>query len=218
MLAGCAETWESDPPAAAAGGTGIARDGTIEQGPGATASIRQLPSRNSRGAVAPFGSAGEAAAYEYASGYTVGTGDRLTVKVLGEPELSAEYVVDGAGNISMPYVQNLPVAGNTTAEIEQLVAARLREGYLRNPKVSVQATSLRPFYILGEVNASGSFPYQPGLTVQNAVAIAGGYAPRADHGEVLVTRRTADGTATYKVPVTTQIYPGDVIYIRERWF
>lgn len=217
-LASCAETWEENPPTSLAGGTGIARDGTLEEGPDTTASIRSFPSRNTQGAVAPFGSKGEPQAYEYHKGYTVGTGDRLSIKVAGEPELTSEYIVDGSGNISMPYVQNLHVAGKTTAEIERAIVAGLRNGFLRNPNVSVQAVTLRPFFILGEVSAAGSFAYQPGMTVQNAVAIAGGYGPRADQGEVLITRKTADGTSTYKVPVTTQIYPGDVIYIRERWF
>jgi polysaccharide export outer membrane protein len=71
---------------------------------------------------------------------------------------------------------------------------------------------------MGEVNTAGSFEYQPGITVQNAIAIAGGYSARADHAKVLVTRKNAEGTQTYKVPVTTQIYPGDIIYVRERWF
>jgi polysaccharide export outer membrane protein len=217
-LSGCAETWDSNPPAAEAGGMGIAREGMIDQGPQAVASIRSLPSHGPNGPLPPYGSKGEAAAYEYSRGYNIGTGDKLTVKVAGEPELSADYLVDGSGNISMPYVQNLQVAGRTTAEIEGMIASRLRNGYLRDPKVSVQATTLRPFFILGEVTTAGSFGYLPGMTVQNAVAIAGGYSPRADQGEVLVTRRTADGTATYKVPVTTQLYPGDIVYVRERWF
>jgi polysaccharide export outer membrane protein len=118
----------------------------------------------------------------------------------------------------MPYVQTVSAAGITASELERLIAARLRSGFLRDPKVSVQVTTLRPFYILGEVNTAGSFPYQPGMTVQNAIAIAGGYGPRADQKLVLITRKNAQGTNTFRVPVTTQIYPGDIVYIRERWF
>jgi polysaccharide export outer membrane protein len=142
----------------------------------------------------------------------------LTIRVAGEADLTGEYVVDGAGNISMPYVQTVSAAGITASDLERLIAARLRSGFLRDPKVSVQVTTLRPFYILGEVNTAGSFPYQPGMTVQNAIAIAGGYGPRADQKLVLVTRKNAQGTNTFRVPVTTQIYPGDIVYIRERWF
>ena len=118
----------------------------------------------------------------------------------------------------MPYVQSVPVAGMNTGQIERLIVQRLKAGYLRDPKVSVQAIALRPFYIMGEVTTGGSFPYQPGMTVQNAIAIAGGYNTRADHGVVLITRKLAKGTSTYKVPVTTQVYPGDIVFVRERWF
>ena len=106
----------------------------------------------------------------------------------------------------------------STPQIEQLILQRLRAGYLKDPQVSVQVTTLRPFYIMGEVTASGSFAYQPGITVQNAIAIAGGYGARADKNEVLLTRKDATGTHTSKVPVTTQVYPGDIVYVRERWF
>ncbi len=215
-LGGCTQSWEnaSSPP----GGTGITRNGDVAEGEMAVASVKELPTRNTSGTVEPYGTKGKAAAYEYSTGYRVGAGDRLTIRVAGEPDLTADYLVDGAGNISMPYVQSLNVGGSTTPGIEAMIAQRLRSGYLRNPEVSVQVTTLRPFYILGEVNAAGSFAYQPGITVQNAIAIAGGYSPRADHRKVLITRKSADGTNTYKVPVTTQIYPGDIIYIRERWF
>ena len=111
-----------------------------------------------------------------------------------------------------------PLRAVSFRTVADAVADRLRRGYLRDPKVSAQVTTLRPFYILGEVNTAGSFAYQPGITVQNAIAIAGGYGARADQAKVLLTRKTADGTKTYKVPVTTQIYPGDIIYVRERWF
>ena len=144
---------------------------------------------DSAGAVAPFGAQGTAAAYEYQSGYKVGAGDRLTIRVAGESDLTADYLVDGSGNISLPYIQTVQIAGMTTPQVEKVITARLRNGYLRDPKVSVQATALRPFFIMGEVTTSGGFAYQSGITVQNAIAIAGGYAPRADHGPVLITRK-----------------------------
>ncbi len=193
-------------------------DGQLAEGPGAVSSVSVLPSHTARGVQEPFGSKGVAAAYEFDDGYKVGAGDRLTIRVAGETDLSNDYLVDGAGNISMPYIRTTQVAGLTAAGIEGVIAGRLRNGFLRNPSVSVQVTTLRPFFILGEVNVAGSFAYQPGMSVQNAVAIAGGYSPRADQGAVLVTRKNINGTATFKVPVTTQIYPGDIIYIRERWF
>ncbi|MCB1378244.1 MAG: polysaccharide export protein [Alphaproteobacteria bacterium] len=217
-LTACSQTWEETRPSAPPGGTGVLTSGEIAEGTYAVSSVSQLPARNTHGAIEPYGSKGTAAAYEFGTGYRVGAGDRMTIRVAGEADLSSEYLVDGAGNISMPYVQTIMVAGMTASQIENLVAQRLRDGYLRDPQVSVQVTTLRPFYILGEVNAAGSFPYQPGMTVQNAIAIAGGYGARADQKQVLVTRKNADGTATHKVPVTTQLYPGDIIYVRERWF
>ena len=218
VLAGCAQNWENNPPETAPGGVGITADNQLAEGPDAVSSVSQLPSHTPAGIQEPYGAAGVAAAYEFGEGYRVGAGDRLTIRVAGEPELTADYLVDGAGNISMPYIKTTHIGGLTAAEAEQMIAAKLRGGFLRNPSVSVQVTTTRPFYILGEVNSAGSFSYTSGMTVQNAVAIAGGYSPRADQGNVLITRKNVNGTATLKVPVTTQIYPGDIVYIRERWF
>ena len=217
-LAGCAQSWDDTQPSSPPGGTGLTAGNQLAEGSEAVSSISGMPAYSAAGAVEPFGSKGTAAAYEHGTGYRVGAGDRLTIRVAGEPDLSSEYLVDGAGTVSLPYIQTIAIAGMTATEIEKLVASRLRKGYLRDPQVSVQVTTLRPFYILGEVNTSGSFSYQPGITVQNAIAIAGGYGPRADQDKVLITRKNANGTATTKVPVTTQIYPGDIIYVRERWF
>jgi polysaccharide biosynthesis/export protein len=218
LLSACAQTWEGAPPGAAPGGTGIMADNTIAEGPGAVSSVNTLPAYTASGIRQPYGSDGEAAAYEHKQGYKVGAGDKLTIRVIGEEELTNDYLVDGSGHISMPYVQSLDVGGRTTPQVERLIAARLRKGFIRDPKVSVQVTELRPFFILGEVSDAGSFAYQSGMTVQNAIAIAGGYSARADQGAVLITRRNTSGTATVKSPVTTQVYPGDVIYVRERWF
>jgi polysaccharide biosynthesis/export protein len=218
LLSACADAWETNVPSAPPGGTGIMADDSIASGPDAVSSISQLPAANQIGATPPFATQGEAAAYEYGSGYRVGAGDKLAIRVVGEQDLTGEFLVDATGVLSLPYVQSVPVAGLNTGQIERLIEQKLKAGYLRNPKVSVQAISLRPFYIMGEVTTGGSFAYQPGMTVQNAIAIAGGYGARADKAQVLLTRRTANGTNTYKVPVTTQVYPGDVVYVRERWF
>jgi polysaccharide biosynthesis/export protein len=218
FLSGCVESWEQNGPTSLPGGTGITASQELAEGPGAVSSITPLPTRNRQGAVPPYAARGEAAAYEFSVGYRVGAGDRLAIRVAGEDDLTGEFLVDPSGNVSLPYVQNLPVAGLTSAQIGTHIAARLRQGFLRDPQVSVQISTLRPFYILGEVNGAGSFPYQGGMTVQNAIAIAGGYSARANKNEVLLTRRNIKGTETFRVPVTTQVYPGDVIYIRERWF
>ena len=218
LLSACVDTWEANPPTALSGGAGLLADGTMTEGPGAVSSVSRLPAANRKGPLPPFGTRGTAAAYEYQTGYRVGSGDKLSIRVAGEPDLTGEFPVDASGAISMPYVQSATVAGMSTPQIEQMIGARLRNGFLRDPQVSVQVTTLRPFYIMGEVTTSGSFPYQPGITVQNAIAIASGYSPRADKNWVMITRRDATGTHTAKVPVTTQIYPGDIIYVHERWF
>jgi len=217
-LSACVRDWEDTAPAAPPGGMGIMTTGSLAEGSRATATALNAPARNAGGAVPPFGASGEAAAYEYLNGYRVGAGDKLTIRVMGQPELTGSYVVDPSGNLSMPLINTFPVAGLTMRGIERTITRKLRDGYLRTPSVSVQPAALRPFFILGEVKRAGNFPYQPGMTVQNAIAMARGYSDRADMGEVLVTRRTARGTSTYKVPVTTQIYPGDIIFVRERWF
>ena len=207
-LAGCQTAWEAAPPEA--GPEGVA--------PPATGSIATAPARNADGAVPPFATSGVPAAYEFQRGYRVGAGDKLAIRVMGQQELTGVYVVDPDGNISMPLIRTVPVAGLSLKEVEETITRRLRQGFLRNPSVSVQPMELRPFYILGEVRQAGRYPYQPGMTVAQAVAMASGFTERADTGKVLLTRRTAEGTKTYKVPVTTQLYPGDIVYVRERWF
>ena len=208
-VAGCFGTaWENTPPQA--GPEGVA--------PVKTGSISAAPARNADGAVPPFATSGVPAAYEFRRGYRVGAGDKLAIRVMGQQELTGVYVVDPDGNISMPLIRTVPVAGLSLQEVEDTITRRLRRGFLRNPSVSVQPMELRPFYILGEVKQAGRFPYQPGMTVAQAVAMASGFTERADTGKVLLTRRTAEGTKTYKVPMTTQLYPGDIVYVRERWF
>jgi len=190
-LAGCAQGWEDRLPQEPLGPEGLTAQPTSVALPGAT---------------------------NYRAGYTVGTGDRLDIKVYDQPELTGEYRVDGSGRISMPLISTISVAGQTTPEIERRIAAALRRTYLRDPSVSVQVLDYRPFYILGEVRTPGGYPYAAGMTVQNAVALGGGYSERADQGEVIVTRRTRSGDVTAKVPLTATIYPGDIVYVRERWF
>jgi polysaccharide biosynthesis/export protein len=217
-LSGCVSEMEGRGPSAAPGGLGIAANGRVMQGPGTVSSIGVLPTSNQGGPISPFSARGENAAYEFSAGYRVGSGDKLAIRVAGEPDLTGEFPVDASGAISLPYVQSAIVAGMTTQQIEAMITTRLRNGYLRDPRVSVQAVAMRPFYILGEVNAAGSFAYQPGLTVQQAIAVAAGFGPRADKSVVMLTRRDARGTATTQVPLATQVFPGDIIYVRERWF
>lgn len=151
-------------------------------------------------------------------GYTLATGDRLRIIVFGQENLSNIYAVDPAGRISMPLIGSVGVGGMTTAQAARVIEARLREGYLREPKVTVEIEVYRPFFILGEVTTSGQYPYVNGMTAQTAVAIAGGFSPRAERHWAVVTRRRGDEVITAKVPIIYPIRPGDTVVIKERWF
>ncbi len=150
--------------------------------------------------------------------YTLSTGDKLRVIVFGQDTLSNIYQVDASGRIAMPLVGAIPVSGMSTAAAAGAIEAKLRAGYIREPKVTVEVDTYRPFFILGEVTTSGQFAFVNGMTVQTAVAIAGGFTPRAERGKVELTRRTTRGIQTAEVPVTYAVQPGDTIVIKERWF
>ncbi len=178
--------------------------------------LHQVSAVDPAGADAPNFAASNLNAY--LSDYRVGSGDRLRVSVFGETDLTGEYSVDGSGRISIPLLSLVEVGGRTTPEIESIIEDRLRSGFLRNPNVSVEVLTFRPFFVLGEVQTAGQYPYVNGMTVQNAIAIAGGYSTRASTGEVIVTRQTAGGPVTMRLAPTEALLPGDTIYVRERWF
>jgi polysaccharide export outer membrane protein len=148
--------------------------------------------------------------------YQLDAGDQVRVIVFGQDDLSNTYVVDQAGNIAMPLIGNVPARGHTTDAIEQTIAARLRAGYLRHPDVTVEVAKYRPFFVLGEVGTAGQFPFVPGMTVQQAVAIAGGFSARADMTSVQVTRSYGGHVGTDKLKLSDPVMPGDTIYVRER--
>lgn len=153
--------------------------------------------------------------------YKLGPGDNLRVSVFGEEELSGEFEVDGNGRISMPLIGVVDLQDRTLREAEAQIVAMLLDGYLRNPKVSVDVLNYRPFYILGEVNEPGSYPYRAGMTVLNAVVLAGGYSPRADEDDITIQRgpeaADPDGEGQPVKP-TTIVLPGDIVRVKERFF
>lgn len=172
-----------------------------------------------QGSIMPLSADGGASGERDAlSSYGVDAGDRLRVRVFGQPSLSGDYVVDDGGLLSIPLIGNVPVRGLTTARIERAIATRLARGYLRNPHVTVEIIAYRPFFILGQVNRAGQYPYVPGINVQTAIAIAGGYSPRANQRNVKITRRTAKGLRTVEVRPSAPVLPGDTVYVKERWF
>jgi len=150
--------------------------------------------------------------------YTLSSGDRLRIIVFGQDSLSNVYSVDGSGRISMPLIGPVPVKGHTTQAVEKVVEARLREGFLRDPKVSVEVDQYRPFFILGEVTQSGQYPFVNGMTVQTAVAIAGGFTPRGAQSYAVITRNFNGEPVTSEVPIDYPVRPGDTIVIKERFF
>jgi polysaccharide export outer membrane protein len=155
---------------------------------------------------------------ELVSPYHLDAGDRVRVIVFGQTDLSNTYVVDQAGALSMPLIGTMQARGRSTAEIEAAIAERLRKGYVRNPDVSVEIDRYRPFFAMGEVTAAGQYPYVPGMTVQQAVAIAGGFTPRANVYAVQVTRSVDGQIATALLKLDEAVLPGDTIYVRERHF
>lgn len=150
--------------------------------------------------------------------YLLAAGDRLRVIVFGQDNLSNVYGVDPSGRIAMPLIGAVPATGMTTRDLEKALESRLRNGFLRDPKVSVEIDVFRPFYVLGEVGTAGQFPFVAGMTVQKANAIAGGFSPRAYKGEVELTRIVKGQSITGVVPVDYPIKPGDTVVVRERWF
>ena len=150
--------------------------------------------------------------------YTLASGDKLRVIVFGQDNLSNVYPVDGSGHISMPLIGTVPARGLTTRDLEQEIGAKLRNGYLREPQVTVDVDTYRPFFILGEVVTSGQYAYVNGMTVQTAVAIAGGFSPRAYQYAADLTRQYRGVPYTASVPIIAPVRPGDTIVIRERFF
>lgn len=150
--------------------------------------------------------------------YTLASGDRLRVIVFGQDALSNTYAVNSSGNISMPLIGSVPAQGLTTVALEHSVEARLRAGFIREPKVSIEVDAYRPFFVLGEVTTAGQYPYINGMTAETAIAVAGGFTPRADKDEVQLTRVVNGHPVTASVPVSQPVKPGDTIFVRERFF
>ena len=150
--------------------------------------------------------------------YRLASGDQLRVIVFGQNDLSNSYSVDGSGVISMPLIGRVRAQGLTTAELERQITTRLKQGYLRDPSVSVEVECFRPFFILGGVNAAGQYSYINGMTVQNAVAVAGGFSSRAEQNEVEITRIVDGRLETFPEPLSFEVKPGDTVTVRERVF
>lgn len=150
--------------------------------------------------------------------YALDSGDRLRIAVFGQDGLSGSSLVDASGQVTLALIGPVRARGLTTSQLAAAIAARLRQGYVREPHVAVEIEAYRPFFILGEVNAPGQYPYQPNMTAETAVAIAGGYSPRADKRSVLLTRNASGQPPRLRVHPATPLRPGDTVHVPERWF
>ena len=150
--------------------------------------------------------------------YRLDTGDRLRIFVYGQPNLSRLYIVDQSGKVSIPLIGGVKARGLTTYQLEGAIRGALGQRYVRDPQVTVDVQQNRPFFILGEVRTAGQFPYVTGMTVEMAVATAGGYGERANERRARLTRKVDGGTLVTEVGPDTEIEPGDTIYIFERFF
>ena len=163
------------------------------------------------------------AAYAYAPAvsegpYTLDSGDRLRVVVFGQDGLTNSYAVDASGHIAMPLIGPVLARGATTDQLSNRIAEKLRDGFIREPHVAVEIEAYRPFFILGEVTAPGQYPFVANMSVETAVAIAGGFTPRAFRKTVMLNRTLNGRQVRISVPVTFPLRPGDTINVQERWF
>lgn len=151
--------------------------------------------------------------------YRLTTGDKVKVTVYNEPDLTGEFQVNDAGNVSFPLAGDIPANGATVSDFQHRLTTKLRKGYVKNPRVSVEISTYRPFNVIGEVKNAGQYPYRPGLTLNDAVAMAGGYTYRANQSTAYIRRADAGGeTSVHADQGGITVGPGDNIRIPERYF
>jgi polysaccharide export outer membrane protein len=150
--------------------------------------------------------------------YTLDSGDKLRIVVFGQDAISNNYTVDAQGQVMLPLAGAIEARGLTTAQLSSAIAARLRSGYVRDPSVAVEIEAYRPFFVLGEVTFPRQYPYVPNMTVENAIAIAGGFTPRAVKDRVAIARKIQGVPSRTTLGLRHPIRPGDTIEVSERWF
>ena len=187
---------------------------------GAISALRASFAAAPRGTYAPASAAYAAAPMPVAhdTAYRLDAGDKLRVVVYGQEGLTNTYAIDAGGSITMPLIGAVPARGRTPAGLAAEISGKLRNGYIRDPSVAVEIEAYRPFFILGEVAAPGQYPYVPNMSVESAVAIAGGFSPRARRDSVTLTHTDNAGPSRAVVPLGTPLSPGDTVLVGERWF
>jgi len=153
-----------------------------------------------------------------ASDYRLGPNDRTRIIVYGQPNLTGEFVLDGNGTLAFPLIGNVQASGMTPAELQRAISAKLDPDYLHNPSVSVEVASRRPFYVVGEVQKPGSYPYVTDMNVLNAVATAGGQTYRANMGRFYIKRQVDGQVVRVSATQESRLQPGDTVVVRERYF
>jgi polysaccharide export outer membrane protein len=150
--------------------------------------------------------------------YRLSTGDKVRITVFNNDRLNGDFVVTGDGNLSYPLIGNVKVSGLTVEETQDLIRSKLAEGYVVDPRVTLEVMNYRPFYIIGEVAKPGEYPYTIGVTAQQAVAMAGGYTYRANKSKMFITRTDTKEYEFNPRHLKVYIQPGDMIRIGERHF
>ncbi len=150
--------------------------------------------------------------------YKLDSGDKISITVFDEPDLSFEVLISNAGSVSYPFLGELKVKGLTPGELENRIIAGLKGPYLIDPKVAVTVIQYRPFYIHGEVKQSGGYPYQPYLTLRRAVTLAGGFTERASKTKITVIRDGDQQKKPVKIELDDLVYPGDTITVEQSFF
>jgi protein involved in polysaccharide export with SLBB domain len=186
---------------------------------GGQAWAQPLPNAASSGSEpAPVGTLQGGAPSESGLNYQLGAEDKVRVITYDEPQLTGEFYVNSSGNISLPLIGEVPARGRTVGELQADIENLLKQGYIKNPSVSVEVLTFRPFYILGEVNKPGEYPYTDQLTVMSAVATAGGFTYRANESYIFIKHENESTETKTKVTASTEVHPGDTIRVVERYF
>ncbi len=150
--------------------------------------------------------------------YRIGNGDTIKINVYNELDLSGQFIVDDTGSFSLPLLGSVEATGRTIRELETFIASQLDGRFLRNPKVSGEVLTFRPFYILGQVNNPGEYQFRPSLDTVNAVAIAGGFTTRANRTVIFIKKRDESTEKLFELNSTIPVLPGDTLRVAPRYF
>jgi polysaccharide export outer membrane protein len=150
--------------------------------------------------------------------YRLGPGDEVVISVFGEPDLSMKFRLNDTGQLSYPFLGELAIEGLTVTELEQLITRGLKGPYLVDPEVAVSIAEYRPFFVHGEVEKPGAYPYQPGMTLEKAIVLAGGFTERASRSKFEVVRSSDPGSKARPIELSDFVFPDDIVTVRRSFF